>query len=434
MKKVHITTLGCSKNVVDSEVLLGRLLEEGHVHTEAPEDAEVIVINTCGFIEDAKKESIQAIFEAVDLKKKDKDKKVIISGCLSQRYHEELKNEIPEADAIFGTEDYDRILDAIGKSHSAAVNHNLIRKLTTPSHFAYLKIAEGCDHSCSFCAIPGIRGKYRSRKIEDIVQEAKFLVDQGVREIIIISQDTSYYGVDLYGKQKILTLIDEISRIDKLRWLRLLYWYPSNFPLELIHMMKSHQKLVPYLDLPMQHISASLLKNMRRAGTRSKLLKIFNTAREVVPEIALRTTMILGHPGETDDDFQDLYDFVKEIRFDRLGTFLYSDEDNTFAYNYNGKIKPEVAAERQNRIMELQKDISLTENQKLIGETFEVLFDEQDKNSNMSIGRTYKDAPEIDNEVLVTGNAGASPAPGEFRNVIIEDASEYELYGKLTVK
>lgn len=428
MKKIHITTLGCSKNTVDSEVLMGRILKTGHVLTENPEEADVIILNTCGFIEDAKKESIQAIFEALELKKNDPAKQVYVAGCLSQRYPTQISSEIPEVDDVFGTEAFDEITRKIGTSHAAAHHEHQFRKLITPGHFAYLKIAEGCDHTCSFCAIPGIRGKYRSREIDEIMDEAKFLVESGVKEIILISQDSSYYGIDLYGEQRIVQLLEKMLRIEGIEWLRVLYWYPNNFPMEVISLMKSSDKLVSYLDLPMQHISAAVLKRMRRSGTRTRLERIFHTVRQKAPEIGLRTTMILGYPGETEDDFKQLYDFVGEIRFDRLGTFVYSDEDHTPAYHQGNKIQSTVARKRQQMIMELQKEISLTHNRNMIGKDITVLIDEYDEDTDTYVGRTYKDAPEIDNEVLIRNHHETILQPGAFVKVNVTDASEYELY------
>lgn len=433
MKKVHITTLGCSKNTVDSEVLMGRLEKNGNALTDNPGEADIIILNTCGFIEDAKKESIQAILEAVELKKQDTSKQVLVTGCLSQRYPVEITQEIPEVDAVFGTEAYDDILNHIGKSHAAVQNLQRIRRLTTPSHFAYMKIAEGCDHSCSFCAIPGIRGRYRSRKQDDLIEEAGYLAGKGIKELILVSQDTSYYGIDLNKKQGIIELLEKLSFVEGIRWIRVLYWYPLNFPMAFIDLIQSNEKIIPYLDLPMQHISASLLKKMRRAGTGSKLVKIFERAREILPDIALRTTVILGHPGETDRDFDELVSFIKEMRFDRLGTFVYSDEDHTPAFGYEKKVDRTLAQERRHRIMELQKEISWSKNQEYIGKSFTVLVDEYDADARVFSGRTFRDAPEIDNEVIITSEQGSECNPGDFITVHIEDASEYELYARVPV-
>jgi len=435
MKKIHITTLGCSKNLVDSEVLAGQLETNHFKVIDQPEESDILIINTCGFIEDAKEESIQAIFEALELKNEDPAKKVFVAGCLTQRYRKEIEKEIPEVDAIFGTEEYGAILKTLGTKHAAVDNLNRIRKVTTPRHFAYLKISEGCDHSCAFCAIPGIRGKHRSRTIESLVDESKKLIDRGTKELILISQDSSYYGKDLYGKPKMMHLLDELQNLDGLKWIRVLYWYPTNFPKDVIDLMAESDKIVPYIDMPIQHISEKMLRLMRRGDTRDSLLRLYDMFRKKIPEIALRTTMILGHPGETDKDFNELHEFIKEVRFDRLGSFTYSDEDHTIAYSLQDKVEHEVALERQAILMETQRSISMENNQKFVGHKLEVLLDEFDINTGTFSGRTYRDAPEIDNEVIIhVNNKNGKHKPGDFTSVLIRDAAEYELYGSFIVK
>lgn len=434
MKKVHITTLGCPKNVVDSEVLRGQLENRQYEIVEKPQESDILIINTCGFIEDAKNESIQAIFEALALKRDDPAKKVFITGCLTQRYKKEIEIEIPEADAIFGTEDYAAILKTLGEKHAAVDNLHRLRKISTPRHIAYLKISEGCNHNCAFCAIPGIRGKHRSRTIESLVEESKLLARQGAKELILISQDSSYYGKDLYGKQSIVSLLDQLCNIPELEWIRVLYWYPTNFPTTVLDLMGNGSKLLPYIDMPIQHISAKMLRLMRRGDTRESILKLYDLIRNKIPDIALRTTLILGHPGETDQDFTELLQFVRDFEFDRLGTFTYSDEDNTRAFLMPDKVEPEIVRERQAIIMETQRDISLFKNNSFIGKNILTLIDTFDIDTLTYTGRTYRDAPEIDNEVVIPVKSKNSKIkPGDFASVKIEDSSEYELYGDFNV-
>jgi len=432
MKNIHITTLGCSKNTVDSEVLMGQLETNRFNVVARPQEADVLIINTCGFIQEAKEESIQAIFEALKLKEEDPAKKVFVAGCLTQRYRREIEKEIPEVDAVFGTEEYNAILKTLGVKHAAMDNLFRMRKISTPRHYAYLKISEGCDHSCSFCAIPGIRGKHRSRSIESLEDETKKLVEHGAKEIILISQDTSAYGKDLYGSQRIVELADRLQQIDGLQWLRLLYWYPTNFPLEILDLMKNSAKVLPYIDLPLQHASDRVLRLMRRGETQQSVRGLLETIRTTLPRVALRSTLIVGHPGETEADFEELLSFVKDIKFDRLGTFTYSDEDHTYAFDLPHKVPHEVALERQQIIMETQKQISLQKNRAFIGSEVTVRIDEWHEQSRTLIGRTYRDAPEIDNEVLIPLSAKQPvPASGTTLQAVIEDASEYELYGRL---
>ncbi len=430
MKKVHITTLGCSKNLVDSEVLQGQLEHHDFQIVDQAENSDLLIVNTCGFIEKAKEESIQAIFEALELKKADPAKKVFVTGCLSERYRSDIEKEIPEVDAIFGTEDYRAILGALGKHHAAIDNLHRMRRVTTPRHFAYLKISEGCNHTCAFCAIPGIRGKHRSRPLETLVDEAEKLAAGGARELILISQDTSYYGKDIYGRQSITRLLGELEKVAGLQWIRVLYWYPTNFPTDVLDFMRDSEKLVHYLDMPIQHVSDRMLRLMRRGDTRRSLEKLYETILKRVPDIALRTTLITGHPGETEKDHAELMAFVRQFKFDRLGTFTYSDEEGTPAYKLADKVSASLAEERQAEIMEIQRDISLEKNRRLIGSRQRVLLDEYDINTNYYSGRTYRDAPEIDNEVLIPAEEPFDYKPGDFVTVRMEDAAEYELYGR----
>ena len=433
MKKVHITSLGCAKNLVDSSVLSGQLSHRKYEITASPEEADLIVVNTCGFITDAKSESIQAIFEALKLKEGDKNKKVFVTGCLSQRYKTELREEIPEIDAIFGTEDYGRILETLGEEKFHPEEMYQMRDLVTPNHFAYLKISEGCNHTCSFCAIPLIRGRHRSRPMEDIITEARRLAEQGVKELIIVSQDTSYYGKDLYGKFKIVELLKKLAEENIFTWIRALYWYPTNFPLEFIGLMNSHTCIVPYLDMPVQHASDRVLALMRRAERFDGLSGLYDRIRQKRPDIALRTTLIVGHPGETKEDFKTLREFIEKIRFDRIGTFIYSDEEGTASFAIGEKVPQAVAKKRQAELMQVQREISLEKNSGLSGSVQQVLIDSFDRVQNYYIGRTFRDAPEIDNEVLISGAAFDETLIGTWQQVRINDTSEYGLYGSLDV-
>jgi len=433
MKKVHITSLGCAKNLVDSEVLGGQLIRRNFVLTSHPSEAELIIVNTCGFIEEAKKESIQAIFEAIDFKNEDGSKKVFVTGCLSQRYKEELSAEIPEIDAIFGTEDYKEILNRLGENNFHPEEMYKMRNLTTPGHFAYLKISEGCNHSCAFCAIPAIRGRHRSRTIEDILTEARVLADQGVKELILVSQDTSYYGWDRYHRSMIIDLLSKIVAEDMFQWIRPLYWYPSNFPLEFIHLMNKHEKIVPYLDMPVQHASDHVLGVMRRAEKKEKLIRLYKKIREIRPDITLRTTFILGHPGESESDFEQLKEFIELVRFDRIGAFIYSDEEGTRAFDFKNKVDRKTAQKRHAELMMLQTQISNEKNNLLLNSVQNVLVDGYDHSQKYYYGRTYRDAPEIDNEVIISDPEYREEITGSFKSVDISDYSEHELYGKFCV-
>lgn len=426
--KVNIVTLGCSKNLVDSEVLLTQLKGNGinAVHESAQDDANVVVINTCGFIDNAKQESIDTILRYVDAKEEGVVDKVYVTGCLSQRYKDDLEKEIPEVDAWFGTRDLSRLL----KVFKADYKHELVgeRILTNPSHFAYLKISEGCDRPCSFCAIPLMRGKHISRPIEELVKEAKNLVKTGTKELLIIAQDSTYYGLDLYKKRNLAELLKNLSDVEGIDWIRLHYAFPAGFPMDVLDVMAERPNICKYLDIPLQHGSTKMLQMMRRGITREKTEELLATIRSKVPGIAIRTTMITGHPGETEDEFNELYDFVEKSRFDRLGVFGYSHEENTHSYSFNDDVPAELKQERTDAIMELQQGISLELNQNKIGKTFKVIIDR--KEGGNYIGRTEFDSPEVDNEVIIDATSEYLRV-GDFVNVRVKDTSEFDLTAEL---
>ena len=433
MKKVHITSLGCAKNLVDSEVLGGQLKYRKYDLVDQPENADIIIVNTCGFIEDAKNESIQAILEAVDITKEN-DKKVFVTGCLSQRYKNELQAEIPEVDAIFGTEDYENILSSLGEDNFHAEDMYKMRDLTTPGHFAYIKISEGCDHTCAFCAIPGIRGKHRSRTIESILAEAEMLAQKGVKELLLVSQDTSAYGRDVYGRPKTVDLIESLARENMFEWIRPLYWYPTNFPIKYIELKNQYDSIVPYLDMPIQHASDNILQKMRRGETKQSLEKLYKNIQSIRPDITLRTTLILGHPGETEQDFENLKQFISEIRFDRIGSFLYSDEEGTMAYELADKVDRDVAERRRDELMQLQQKISIEKNQSFVGTSQHVLIDSYHHDQGVYHARTSRDAPEIDNEVMVHDDNPNPEMVGSLQFVKIIDSTEYDLIAQFDKK
>ncbi len=428
-KQVHITTLGCSKNLYDSEILMGQFRANDVPLTEDPEQANVIIVNTCGFIAPAKQESIDAILEAAELKKQRPGTKLLVCGCLSQRYQPDLKKDIPEVDRYFGTEDFTRILEYLDMQPKSPEHLYEERILSQKSHYAYLKISEGCNHKCAFCAIPLMRGKHRSRRLEEVVEEARLLANRGVKEIILIAQDTTFYGLDLYKKQRISELVQRLEEVPGIEWIRLHYAYPTTFQDELVEVLANSKKIVPYVDMPVQHITDQMLKVMKRGGKSHRIRQIFASLRERIPEVALRTTLIVGHPGETEEDFAALKDFVQDFRFDRLGVFTYSPEENTAAYPL--PYPPAgVAESRYNELMELQQQISMEKNQAKIGKQLRVLVDEVDLQSATAVGRSYADSPEIDNEVIVE-NIPPTVKPGEFYEVKIVDAAEYELFGQI---
>lgn len=421
---INVVTLGCSKNVYDSEVLMGQLKAGGKdvVHEK---EGNIVVINTCGFINNAKEESINTILDYVNKKEEGLVDKVYVMGCLSERYKPDLEKEIPDVDQYFGTTELPALLKVLGADYK----HELIgeRLTTTPKNYAYLKIAEGCDRPCSFCAIPLMRGSHRSTPIEDLVTEAEKLAAKGVKELILIAQDLTYYGLDLYKERKLADLLRELVKIEGIEWIRLHYAFPTGFPMDVIEVMKEEPKVCNYLDIPLQHISDSILKSMRRGTTREKTIKLLKNFREKLPEMAIRTTLIVGYPGETEEDFNTLKEFVKEMRFDRLGCFTYSHEENTHAYNLVDDVPEEVKIARANEIMEIQSQISWELNQEKIGKTFRCLIDR--KEGNYFIGRTEYDSPDVDNEVLIDAKKFYVKTD-EFVNVKVIDAADYDLYAE----
>lgn len=428
--KINIVTLGCSKNLVDSEVLLSQLkgndMEATHESTK--NDANIIVVNTCGFIDNAKQESIDTILQYVKEKEAGRIDKLFVTGCLSHRYKDDLETEIPQVDAYFGTLELPNLLRSLGADYK----HELIgeRLITTPQHFAYLKISEGCNRPCSFCAIPLMRGQHVSKPIEQIVLEAKNLVKHGTKELMLIAQDSTYYGLDLYGERKLNQLLRELSAVEGLDWIRLHYAYPSQFPEDILPVMAESSNICKYLDIPVQHISDNVLKIMRRGITRRRTYELLNTIREKVPGITLRTTILVGHPGETEQDFEELKQFVRDFEFDRLGVFTYSHEENTHAYTLEDDIPDEVKQQRAEELMAIQEEISLEKNLKKVGQTFKVLFDR--KEGDYFVGRTEADSPEVDNEVLVKADENFVRV-GDFANVLITSAESFDLYGKVSL-
>jgi ribosomal protein S12 methylthiotransferase len=425
--KVNIVTLGCSKNVVDSEVIYTQLKGNGLdvTHEAKKDNANIVIVNTCGFIDNAKQESIDTILRYADAKENGKIDKLYVTGCLSHRYKDELERDIPTVDAFFGTNELPRLL----KTLKADYKHELIgeRLLTTPTHYAYLKIAEGCDRPCSFCAIPLMRGGHVSRPMDELLVEARSLVKRGTKEMILIAQDLTYYGLDIYKKRNLAEFLDRLSDVEGLDWIRLQYAYPAGFPMDILDVMASKPNICKYLDMPLQSGSTDVLKLMRRGITREKTEDLVNTIRDRVPEIALRTTLIAGHPGETEAAFDETYEFVEKMRFDRLGVFTYSHEDNTHAHTMPDDLPEEVKQERADEIMALQQGISEELNLAKIGQTHKVLFDR--KEGGYFIGRTQFDSPEVDNEVLIP--ATQYVRLGDFANVKIHKAEEFDLYGDL---
>lgn len=427
--KVNVVTLGCSKNVFDSEVLMAQLkankFEVEHEATQ--DDSEIVIINTCGFIDNAKQESIDTILRFAEAKNDGHVDKLYVTGCLVQRYKDDLEKEIPEVDSFFGTRDLPRLLKTLNANYKKELVGE--RLLTTPSHFSYFKIAEGCDRPCSFCAIPLMRGGHTSTSIEDLVKSAESLAAQGVKELILIAQDLTYYGLDLYKKRNLAELLENLVKVEGIEWIRLHYAFPAGFPMDILDVMNDNPKIVKYLDMPLQHGSTKILKAMRRGITREKTEELVHQIRAKVPNIAIRTTMIAGYPDETEADFEELYDFVKRMRFERLGIFTYSHEEDTHAYNFEDNVPENVKRDRADAIMELQSGISYELNQAKVGKVFKVLFDRAE--GNYFIGRTEFDSPEVDNEVLVEKTDDNFIRIGDFANVLITKADHYDLYGKL---
>ena len=443
--KVGFVSLGCPKNLVDSEVMLGTLTRQGYSITAQKEDADVIVVNTCGFIDSAKKESIDAILEMAELKTQGNCKKLVVAGCLAERYRSEIQKEIPEIDFVFGPDELGRILEAVQLDASAPVPDVSIdalysskevptipRILTTPSYMAYLKISEGCDHVCTFCAIPGFRGRFRSRGISDLVAESHRLADQGVRELVIVSQDTMAYGKDLGLAQGITTLLRELVKVDGLKWIRFLYCYPNMVSGELVRLVADEERLCKYFDIPYQHASRAVLDRMKRGGHREIYLRQIEGIRKLMPDLGLRTSFIVGFPGETEDDFNELRSFVSDVQSDNVGVFLYSDEEGTSAFELDGKVPRSVASRRRNRLMKKQAGISAMRLRSWIGRTVEVLLEGRSTESDLLLqGRMETQAPDIDGHVLINDAGEKEVIAGKFYDVEITESMEYDLVGKI---
>ncbi len=429
--KINVVTLGCSKNVYDSEVLMGQLKANGKevVHEDENDDGNIVVINTCGFIGKAKEESVETILHYAQKKEEGEVDKVFVTGCLSERYKPDLEAEITNVDQYFGTHDLPNLLKVL----EADYKHELIgeRLTTTPDHYAYLKIAEGCDRPCSFCAIPLMRGKHVSTPIEDLVTEATKLAEKGIKEIMLIAQDLTYYGLDIYKKRALADLLKELVKVDGIEWIRLHYAFPSGFPIDVLEVMKNEPKVCNYLDIPLQHINTEILKSMKRGTTHEKTTALIHKFREAVPDMAIRTTLIVGYPGETEEQFQELKDWVEEMRFERLGAFEYSHEENTGAYVLEDDVPADVKFRRVNEIMEVQSQISWELNQEKIGKTYKCLFDRKD--GEYYYGRTEFDSPDVDNDVIVDACEYYIKL-GEFIDIEIFDAGDFDLHGKPVVK
>jgi ribosomal protein S12 methylthiotransferase len=427
--RVNVITLGCSKNTYDSEVLMGQLkgnqINVVHEANDVREN-DIVIINTCGFIDNAKQESIDTILQYSDLKSEGKVGKVVVTGCLSERYKPELSAEITNVDSWFGTNDLQNLLTSIGADYK----HELLgeRLLTTPSHYAYFKIAEGCNRPCSFCAIPLMRGKHLSTPIEELVKNAKNLAKNGTKELILIAQDLTYYGLDLYNERKLGELMRRLSDVDGIEWIRLQYAYPSGFPMDILDVMNERSNICNYLDMPLQHISDGMLKSMRRGTTKQKTIDLVNRVRDKVPNIAMRTTLICGYPGETERDFEEMKEWVEETRFDRLGCFTYSHEEKTHAHDLIDDVPQEVKEQRVEDIMEIQQGISFDLNQQKVAKTYKVLIDK--KEGEFFVGRTEFDSPEVDNEVLIDAKTNYA-TPGTFVNAVINRAEDFDLYGTI---
>jgi ribosomal protein S12 methylthiotransferase len=427
--KVNVVTLGCSKNLVDSEVLMGQLKANKFEveHEGTGDDHQIVIINTCGFVDNAKQESIDTILRYVEAKKEGAVEKVYVTGCLSERYKKDLEKEIPEVDAYFGTRDLPKIL----KTLKADYKHELVgeRLLTTPQHYAYFKISEGCDRPCSFCAIPLMRGKHISVPIEELISRAKTLASKGTRELLLIAQDLTYYGLDIYKKRELAKLLDKISEVEGIDWIRLHYAFPSGFPMEVLDVMNARPNVTKYLDMPLQHISDNMLTSMRRGITKQKTIDVVNQIRDKVPGIAIRTTLIAGYPGETEKDHEEMLRWVEETKFERLGIFTYSHEENTHAHLLKDDVSEKIKRKRADAVMALQQDISYKLNQEKVGKTHKILVDR--KEGEFFIGRSEFDSPDVDNEVLVKADNDTYLRIGDFATVKIYEASDFDLYGTL---
>jgi len=428
-KKINLISLGCSKNLVDSESLMGQFqLNDFDVSFEGrSEGSDVVVINTCGFINDAKQESIDTILEHIEAKQRGEIGKIYVMGCLSERYARELKSEIPDVDQYFGVNDIKKIVEEMGGNY----RYDLIgeRKVTTPKHYAYLKISEGCDRRCTFCAIPGIRGKHKSKPLEQVIAEARRLVAHGVKEIMLIAQDLTYYGIDLYKKNAFAQLLQSLSEINGLQWIRLHYAYPAGFPTEILKIISDNPKICKYIDMPIQHVNNRILSLMQRGHSREGTLKLLHEIRDAIPDVTLRTTLIVGFPGETEEEFQELLQFVKDFKFDRLGVFTYSHEEGTTAYRLEDNVPEDVKQQRLEAVMAAQQEISMDLNQTKVGKTYKTIIDRLE--NGYYIGRMESDSPEVDNEVIIE-SPHSDIEIGEFYNVNIVKTDYFDLYGVIS--
>lgn len=427
--KVNVVTLGCSKNLVDSEVLMGQLKANKFdvSHESEEDDHQIVIINTCGFVENAKQESIDTILRYVEAKKEGQVEKVYVTGCLSERYKGDLEKEIPDVDAYFGTRELPRLL----KTLKADYKKELVgeRLLTTPNHYAYFKISEGCDRPCSFCAIPLMRGAHLSVPMEELVSRAETLAKKGTKELLLIAQDLTYYGLDIYKKRELANLVDKLSDVNGIEWIRLHYAFPSGFPMEVLDIMKNKSNVCNYLDMPLQHISDNMLKSMRRGTTKQKTIDLVNEIRDRVPNIAMRTTLIAGYPGETEKDHEEMLRWVEDSKFERLGIFTYSHEENTHAFTLKDDVSETEKKRRADAVMQVQQEISYNLNQEKVGKEYKVLFDRTE--GEFIIGRTEYDSPDVDNEVIVKQNAEHYLSVGSFANVKITEATDFDLYGEV---
>jgi len=446
--KVGFVSLGCPKNLVDSEVMLGTLARRGYSITPDKQDADIIVVNTCGFIDSAKKESIDTILEMAQLKTQGNCKKLVVAGCLAERYRTEIQKEIPEIDFVFGPDELGRIIEAVRLNDTEEIPDISIdalytskevptipRILTTPSYMAYLKISEGCDHVCSFCAIPGFRGRFRSRSVTDLVAEARRLAEQGVREVVIVSQDTMAYGKDIGLQDGITHLLRELVRVDGLRWVRFLYCYPHSISDELVRLVASEERLCKYFDIPYQHASRSVLDRMRRGGNRDLYERQIESIRQAMPDVGLRTSFIVGFPGETEEEFNEVLTFVKNVEFDNVGVFLYSDEEGTGAFELDAKVPRRTANRRRNQLMKQQAKISTAKLQSMVGRRVEILLEGVSEESDLLLkGRMETQAPDIDGHVLINDLEGCSPQTGNFYLTEITESLEYDLVGRIVTR
>ncbi|PLW97264.1 MAG: 30S ribosomal protein S12 methylthiotransferase RimO [Marinilabiliales bacterium] len=426
MKKINVITLGCSKNLIDSEVMMRQLQSDYAIMHDSDETSDIVIINTCGFINDAKEESIDTILRSVEAKKAGDIQKIYVTGCLSERYKKDLQNEIKNVDGFYGVNELPEVLNALEVDYKNELVGE--RLLTTPKHYAYLKISEGCDRTCSFCAIPLIRGKHKSKTIEEIIKETEFLASKGVKEVMLIAQDLTYYGIDIYRKRKIAELVQKISEVDGIEWIRLHYAYPAGFPEDLLDVMKNNPKVCNYLDIPLQHISDTMLKSMKRALGKEGTVKLVQKIREQLPDAVIRTTLIVGYPGETEDDFQQLMDFVRDSKFERLGVFQYSPEEGTTAFPLKDDVPAKVKQDRADQLMMLQQEISFELNQAKVGKVFKTIIDK--KEGDFYIGRTEFDSPEVDQEVLISA-ANNDLTIGNFYHIQIYKAEFYDVYGEV---